>query len=212
MSVHSVDQMLITPYKLPPMPVPDHSRRWNQAKCGTFNVLLIIGLVLAVTHGIALNPRIGSLPQTAYWVCFGIIHTSAFLAIICLERVLRADPGVIMRSRDTCTPIPDAVRERLERGEPLDDLRNIYLDDDSRGSYCVRCCVWRPPQRHCHHCSTCQRCVIDFDHHCGFYGRCIAGTSRTGNMPYFFALIILGWTSAAFVFAFVAFALVNGPQ
>ncbi|KAJ8605545.1 hypothetical protein CTAYLR_000110 [Chrysophaeum taylorii] len=198
--------------ELPPLPEPDYERKWNESKHGVLNVLFIITIILVLTNFVVLNQRVGTLPVVARWVCFLSIHAMAFLALLCLERVLRADPGVVERSDESCLPIPDSVRERLIERRSLDDLRNLYLDDETRGSYCVRCCVWRPPKRRSHHCSTCQRCVVDFDHHCGFYGRCIAGTWRTGNMPYFFALILLAWASVLVVLVFFVYALVHGPS
>lgn len=74
------------------------------------------------------------------------------------------DPGTIKRSPETCFPQPELVKERLRNGLTLDGVGN--LSEDGR-TFCIRCLVWRPDDVETHHCNTCQRCVTDFDHHCG---------------------------------------------
>jgi hypothetical protein len=130
-------------------------------------------------------------------VASGLNLVEACVAIICLFSVLNCDPSVIRRTDATCLPLPPLVDERLRAGQPLDGLPN--QEDATRGSYCVRCCVWRLKALHgvAHHCSICQHCVGDFDHHCSFFGRCIAGNVAgwRGNAPYFALLLLMALAS-----------------
>lgn len=37
--------------------------------------------------------------------------------------------------------------------------------------YCLKCSCWKPDR--CHHCSSCQRCILRMDHHCPWFATCI---------------------------------------
>ena len=138
-----------------------------------------------------------------------LVLTEASVAVLCLLGLMLADPGEVRRTAETTRPVPREIAAALRsvtREQLL--LRNVT---DGEDSYCVRCFVWRRPERHgggrrrldgCtaepvfHHCATCQRCVHDFDHHCGVFGRCIAGRGLRGNWKYFVALIAVGYCGA----------------
>ena len=138
----------------------------------------IVVVLVLITHIGSL--RSGSLEGGVWWFFFLAIYSEAAIAMFCLFVILYGDPGVIRRSPETCFPLPELVKERLDRGEALDGLDN--LSHEQLGSYCVRYCVWRPPsaklknrgampddcdmsvcENGSHHCRTCGRCVVDFD-------------------------------------------------
>ena len=195
---------------LPPMPTPDLSAMRSEASGGVSLVLCLIATFVTVTISFA-----HGLPTHAMVPLILCVSLEAAVALVCLAYLMFGDPGVVRRSQRACLPVPDQVQEKLIAHanaasdgtnpihHPLAQMQNIK--EDAR-SYCVRCCLWRDEpyitawgrvkRVKLHHCSTCQRCVRDFDHHCGVFGRCIAGTWRSGNMPAFGLIITMGYCGA----------------
>ncbi|CAD8068462.1 unnamed protein product [Paramecium sonneborni] len=62
----------------------------------------------------------------------------------------------------------------------------VLLDDQEQKKrrYCLICHIFKPER--CHHCSTCQRCVLNMDHHCPWIGNCVGYQNRK-----FFILFLL---------------------
>ncbi len=180
--------------KLPSLPSPDTPQQTKEARRGVLVVVATVAANLALTHGLAL--RHGALPHDAWWGIFALIYAQAAAALLCLAYIQLANPGVVRRSRAACLPVPPEVARRLIEAYHYssEGISNIHGDDGS--SYCVRCLVWRRPApgRKAHHCSTCGRCVVDFDHHCGVLGRCIAGSGLSGNLWAFYSLLGLSYS------------------
>ena len=160
----------LTMADLPPMPEPDTELMRTQSCGGVSFVTVAVAVCIGITQGIALG--LGSLPSSAWWLIFCLVYGEAIVAFSCLGRILYGDTGEIKRSPETCFPLPDEVTERIHKGESLEGLDNIRVEDRS---YCVRCCVWRDHpaatepewccscERHPHHCRVCGRCVEGFD-------------------------------------------------
>ncbi|CAE8590375.1 unnamed protein product [Polarella glacialis] len=199
---------------LPLLPKPDLTAMRTEGLTGCTLVCGLIAGCLTGTHTGASMMRGFVAPwlPAAFLV---LIYLEAMVALLCLLGLMLGDPGVVERSEQTCLPIPAAVAECLQAGKPMPTMENI-MDGDR--SYCVRCHVWRTtgevkvrrssrflakcdgslkPAEDFHHCSTCQRCVVHFDHHCGVFGRCIAGCGFGGNMGYFKVIIAMGGAGVA---------------
>lgn len=204
--------------RLPPLPDQDLCQMRAEASCGNTLVLFLIFLFVAPMQAYA-NSQ-GSNLSTIQRIWLAAIYAEAATAIFCLLGLMWDDPGTIKRTVENCFPQPDIVADKLANGESLDSVGNIAGDDGR--VFCIRCLVWRPDDHNTHHCSTCQRCVVEFDHHCGVcvvpseprstrmhaytrwedgqprsahaqvFGRCIAGDGCGGNMGYFKTLILMG--------------------
>ncbi|QLG73672.1 hypothetical protein HG535_0F01830 [Zygotorulaspora mrakii] len=62
--------------------------------------------------------------------------------------------------------------------------RSITSKNNGRFRLCRTCSVWKPDR--CHHCSSCNRCILKMDHHCPWIPGCIG----FGNQKYFIQFLI----------------------
>jgi len=47
----------------------------------------------------------------------------------------------------------------------------MLKNNNSSYRYCTKCSVWKPDR--CHHCSTCNKCILRMDHHCPWFATCV---------------------------------------
>ena len=148
---------------LPALPRPESGERQWAALKGYSCIILVIATIAGTTHFLALV--VGDLPVVPWWTCLALMYSLALCALYSLNKIVCGDPGYVARSQETCFPVPHELLELLGTGEQ--QVVNIKDDVNDR-TYCVRCFVWRPNKgrtgRKSHHCSSCQRCVVDFDH------------------------------------------------
>jgi len=184
---------------LPPLPTPNERTKRQELCIGT-SIISIVSL-FAAGGACAFYFVDSKLSESARIACVAVLGVEIFVALFCLERIAHGDPGVVQRTPETTRPLPRVVAIRLRAGQSLQGLGHVA---DDRGIFCTLCCVWRPrDQGKCAHCHICQRCVVGFDHHCGFYGRCI--TKK--NMPYFSCVMWVGLAAWLTVILFVVLAV-----
>jgi hypothetical protein len=84
----------------------------------------------------------------------------------------------------------------VENNVPAEDDgedENIY--PTATWSFCKKCQHLRPPR--CHHCSTCNRCVLQMDHHCPWVNNCIGYNNNRTFVLVLTYLMIGCWYGAA---------------
>ena len=133
---------------LPPLPPPLKTRNLEFC-CGATTILTCVAVAAGVAVAVIFAPS-SNLSPAAKIVCAVLVGFECLVAIISLLVIGFGDPGIVKRTPATTNPIPKDVAERLRAGEGLDGLQNFV--DESRGVYCVKCCVWRP--RNAVHCTT----------------------------------------------------------
>eukprot|EP01017_Pseudomicrothorax_dubius_P040996 TRINITY_DN6516_c0_g1_i1.p1 TRINITY_DN6516_c0_g1~~TRINITY_DN6516_c0_g1_i1.p1 ORF type:complete len:248 (+),score=25.50 TRINITY_DN6516_c0_g1_i1:257-1000(+) len=70
----------------------------------------------------------------------------------------------------------------------------FFLDDPEhkKRRYCLICHIFKPER--CHHCSACNRCVLNMDHHCPWINNCVGFYNRK-----FFVLLLFYTVTSLFL-------------
>nr|APR64358.1 protein S-acyltransferase 24-like [Populus tomentosa] len=157
-----------------------NNRLGRLSKLGLAPVLwfIIILLLLIYVHSVILASNLPKLTAG-----FGLLAWLAvFLAtagLVMFYRCSRKDPGYIrMNVHDP---------QNMKDDEPLlkIEINNPALLAGNWSQLCATCKIVRPLRAK--HCSTCDRCVEQFDHHCPWVSNCIGKKNKWE----FFAFLVL---------------------
>ncbi|KAJ8026807.1 putative palmitoyltransferase ZDHHC14 [Holothuria leucospilota] len=140
------------------------------------------------------------LAKEVHWI---IPIVGGVLYILSLSNLLWAsfsDPGILPRAtvdeaadieKNLETPKPDNPTYR-----PPPRIKEVTVNGVHMTlKYCYTCRIFRPPRAS--HCSMCDNCVDNFDHHCPWVGNCVGKR----NYRYFYLFLVCTCTLSIYVFA-----------
>jgi palmitoyltransferase len=158
-----------------------NSRLGKISKLGLAPVLWCIIFVLLVTyiHSVILATNMPKLTAASgLFAWFGVLL--ATVGLVTFYRCSSKDPGYIGMSMHDDT-------QNMKDDEPLlkIEINNPALLAGNWSQLCATCKIVRPLRAK--HCSTCDRCVEQFDHHCPWVSNCIGKKNKWD----FFAFLIL---------------------
>lgn len=148
----------------------------------------------------------------SYWTQRGIYWPSLVIlslsigSIFFLFKTSTSDPGYIPKQIiPFATHYAQNLNEHISNVKPLSFNCRGYL---VKLKFCTTCMVYRPPR--CSHCSICNLCVEEFDHHCPWIGNCIGKRNYFYFIYFIFTICLL--CSASLIFCSYNIFLLNGEH
>ncbi|KAF5206561.1 S-acyltransferase [Thalictrum thalictroides] len=161
-------------------------------KTGYAPILVFTIIILAVLFINSVLVAPGLIRVTAVVGLWGWAAISCAVgALLMLYRCSSKDPGYVKQSSGTSANHTDTEDPLLSI-----DLNNSSIWTGNWSQLCPTCKIIRPVRSK--HCSTCNRCVEQFDHHCPWISNCVGKRNKWD----FFILICMG-TSTSLISAIV---------
>ncbi|XP_047332561.1 protein S-acyltransferase 24-like [Impatiens glandulifera] len=157
-----------------------NSRLGRISKLGLAPLLwsIIIVLLLTYINSVILASNLPRLTASfALFAWFGVFLTTAGLFLF--YKCTRKDPGYVRMNVND----PQSIKD----DEPLlkIEMNNPALLAGNWSQLCATCKIVRPLRAK--HCSICERCVEQFDHHCPWVSNCIG---KKNKWDFFFFLVL----------------------
>lgn len=116
-------------------------------------------------------------------VAFFVVSVT-FISLYTYYKIIIVGPG-------TCNDFPSlkvrdmhAAENGLELPPEFITKRSFTLKKDGRFRICQTCHSWKPDR--CHHCSSCNQCILKMDHHCPWFAECVGYK----NQKYFIQFLL----------------------
>lgn len=164
--------------------------KFSKMGLAPFLLFVIVVMLALYVHSVILGselPRLNVGLGLLAWL--GVFLTSG--GLVMFYRCNRKDPGYIKVS------MRDA--QNMKDDEPLlkVEIENPALVAGNWSQLCITCKIVRPLRAK--HCSICDRCVEQFDHHCPWVSNCIGKKNKRD-----FLLFLLMEVAAMLITGFVA--------
>lgn len=133
----------------------------------------------------------------------GILITKQMKRESCRSGPTSIDIGAEQRRLDLYGPLRlDEINALKSKGKTLPST--IQYHPSANPTFCDKCDMIRPPR--CHHCRVCNRCVLQFDHHCVWLNNCI-GYNNVRS----FVLVLVYITAACWYGVLLLYKPFYGP-
>uniref|UniRef100_A0A667YBY2 Palmitoyltransferase n=1 Tax=Myripristis murdjan TaxID=586833 RepID=A0A667YBY2_9TELE len=166
------------------------------------------------------TPKPSALIPVSTAACLLVGSTTLFFVFTCPWLAVTVSPAVppccailflfVMANFTMATFMDAGVLPMANEDEDKDDdfRAPLYKNVDVKGvqvrmKWCASCHFYRPPR--CSHCSVCDHCVEDFDHHCPWVNNCIGRR----NYRYFFLFLLSLTVHMVGVFTFGLLYVLN---